>query len=133
MQELTDRDLEPVDEKLPVKKRKIRKDRIVPTEAERIEVKRLAGLLLTSEQIGPLFRGGMSGRWVRLNFHTELEWGSALIQEELHKIAIERAKVDGVFLMFLLKCKCGWCDHQQPEPTQGMIDVLKAISSRLPE
>jgi len=128
--QLDDEDLLPRPKKVSAKKRS---HFIDPTDAERAHVKTMSGLGLNAEQIGMVIRGGVSGTIIRKRFRSELDLGKTMALTSISQSVFHRAKKSDILAIFWLKTQGHWCDHQQPEPTKGMIEALKLIAAKLPE
>jgi len=98
----------------------------IPTEADRVIVQSLSGLLLISE-IAALVRDGVSPETVVRHFQTELRRGRARrianVASILYARALDRAdKFSGPAAMFYLRARGGWNDAQKVE-ISGKVDV----------
>jgi len=98
----------------------------IPTEADRVIVQHLSGLLLVSE-IAALLRDGVSPETVVRHFQPELRRGRSRRIADVAAVLYNRAmdltdKFSGPAAMFYLRARGGWNDTQKIE-IAGKVDV----------
>jgi hypothetical protein len=92
--------------------------RFMPTDAERAQVRKMAGHGLTHAMIARLIRDGISVKTLLRCFPHELEWGRANATAKLAECLYERALAGCVVsTLFWLKCRANWREVNRTEFT----------------
>lgn len=102
----------------------------VPTEEDRQQVEKLAGLGLSQDQISALIQDGIAKNVLLENFQRELELGKAKAHAKIGGKLFQKA-MDGdtASLIWWTKTQMRWAETQKHEIVQTTISINGALES----
>ncbi len=102
-------------------------EKFEPTDQEREDVQRFAGVGLPQDTIALLVRDGIAPKTLREHFRRELDFGKADANRAIGETLFDKAtKGDTTSLIFWAKTQMGWKETNVQENT-GEVTLIKRV------